>query len=519
MVTEFGSGYPQAMVGRFKKRDPGRQRDPLFDTSDLEDQLFAGKSSTLWLGRFPRRRILESLEHHGLLPHLRELGFTDVRLALSQVEPFRQSLRLYDRLDDPAHLLMEIRVHDETLSPKNRLEDGLGDTLPRVLTIDWLTMQYPGARFSAERPPFPGQEYPGLGMARPLMRMLLSLAGSLELEGIVNHPNYYHNAWLYREGFRFYDPADQARMKAIHRDLAGWSPVEIAWAVELGCVHAESTNRWFNWHSGLQIFPISARMKACINSESHRRKTAELFQEKRFTLDEDRFRLLYKQRMARFRGRIDGPAADSRAPAEPETGGEPMSFSSIHEMFRSICEANPDKVAYRQKIDGEWQSITWKEQRATCERASRALIALGLNRGDRVCVLSNTRLEWVQADFSINSPGFVTVGIYPSNLAEDCAYIIEHCGGRAIFVENPEQLDKLMTVRDRTDSIEHYILFDGPTDLSRNVLSWEDFLARADDIEPERLQTMAEAVTLDDLASLVYTSGTTGNPKGVSLTH
>jgi len=196
-----------------------------------------------------------------------------------------------------------------------------------------------------------------------------------------------------------------------------------------------------------------------------------------------------------------------------------MSYKSIHELFRTVCEANPEKVAYRRKVNGDWESVTWQEQRDTCDRVSRGLIALGLNRGDRICVLSNTRIEWVQADFGINSPGFVTVGIYPSNLAEDCAYIIDHCGGRAVFVENTEQLDKLMMVRDRTTSLDHYILFDGPSNLSRNVLSWEDFLARADDVQPERLQTMASAVTRDDLAALVYTSGTTGNPKGVMLSH
>ncbi len=500
------------MVARFRRRDSARGRDPLFDNSDLEDQLFAGKSSTLWLGRFPRRKILHSLEHHGILSRLLDQGFENVDLALSQVEPFRQSLRLYESQDDPAHLLMELRVHDDVLCPKNLPADGLGETLPRVLIIDWLTMQNPQGRFTAHRPPFPGQNHPGLGVARLLIKMLIALARNMDLEGIVNHPNYYHNAWLYREGFRFYDPMDQARMKAIHRDLAGLSPTEIAWAVELGCVRALATGRWFSWESGLQIFPISRRMKEFIHSENHRRRTAELFEEKHYALDEDRFRLLYKERMAKFRGRIDGPA-------DSEPGGGPMSYDSIYEMFRSVCKANQDKVAYRFKKDGAWQTVTWKEQMATCGRVSRALIALGLNRGDRVCVLSNTRLEWLQVDFGTNSPGFVTVGIYPSNLAEDCAYIIDHCGSRVIFVEDPDQLDKLMTVRDHTTSLEHYILFDGPSNPARNVLSWDDFLAGADEVDPERLETMASAITRDDLAALVYTSGTTGDPKGVMLSH
>jgi hypothetical protein len=519
MVAENRSGYPHPMAARFRKRDSSRHRDPLFDSSDLEDQLFAGKSSILWLGRFPRHKILEAFEHHGILPNLRNLGFLDIRLALSQVEPFRQSLRLYDRMDDPAHLLMELRIHDGTLWPVTRLADGPDETLPRVLTIDWLTMQNPGARFKADQPPFPGQDHPGLGMARPLVKMLIALARSMDLEGIVNHPNYFHNAWLYRKGFRFYDPANQARMQALHRDLTGLPLAEIAWAIELGCVRALSTGRWFRWESGLQIFPISPRMKERINSENHRRQTAELFQEKHYALDEGRFRDLYRERMLRFRGRIEESAADSGARAGVRPGGGSMSFSSINEMFQSVCKANPDKVAYRFKKDGKWHDVSWNEQRETCARVSRALIALGLNRGDRVCILSNSRLEWIQADFGINAPGFVTVGIYPSNLAQDCAYIIEHCGGRAIFVEDPEQLEKLMTVRDRTTSLDHYILFGGPSDPARSVLNWDDFLAGGDQVEPRRLETMAGAVDRDDLAALVYTSGTTGDPKGVMLSH
>ncbi len=507
------------MVARFRKRDSSRSRDPLFETSDLEDQLFAGKSSILWLGRFPRRKILEAFEHHGILPHLRNLGFPDIRLALSQVEPFRQSLRLYDRTENPAHLLMELRIHDGTLWPATRLADGPNDALPRVLTIDWLTMQNPGGRFTAQRPPFPGQEHPGLGMARPLVKMLIALARSMDLEGIVNHPNYFHNAWLYREGFRFYDPVNQARMQAIHRDLICLPLAEIAWAIELGCVRALATDRWFRWESGLQILPISSRMKDRIDSENHRQRTAELFQDKHYALDEDRFRNLYRERMLRFRGRIDESSDDSGKKAAYRPGGGKMKHASIYDMFREVCDSTPDKIAYRYKKEGTWYDVTWREQHEACSRVSRALIALGLNKGDRVCVLSNTRLEWVQAEFGANAPGFVIVGIYPSNLPEDCAFIIEHCEARAIIVENQDQMDKLWSVRDRTISVDNYILLDGPSDPDRNILCWGDFLARAEEVEPGRLETMVAAVSGDDLAALAYTSGTTGSPKGVMLSH
>ncbi len=507
------------MSSRNPSDDAPSERDLLIDSRDLEDQLLSEKSSSLWLGVYSRRHVLRAFRFYGILPHLESLGFEKVDLALEQLAPYRQALRLFDGEDRPENLLMELRAFEETLRPVKRLDDRFGPVMPQVMTIDWLTMQNPLAEFTADRPPFPGQEHPGLGMARPVTRMLIALARGRRLEAIVNHPNYYHNAWLYRDGFRFYDPENQARVKALHRDLRGLTAAEMAWAIELECVRSAETGQRFQWRSGLQLLPLSDRVRAYVESREHREQTERYLGKKRYELDQDRFRRLYPDRLARFRGRIRLPGAEENRRGAAGRKGVAMSDRSIYRMFKAVCEANPDAPAYRLKKGGEWRTVTWKEQLEACRKVSKSLIALGLNRGDRVCVLSNTRLEWTHADFGANACGFVTVGIYPSNLGEDCAYIIDHCGARAIFVENVEQLEKLMSVRDRTTGLDHYILFDGRSDPSRNVMGWEDFLSKGDAVSDERFEAAASAVAPDDLAALVYTSGTTGVPKGVMLTH
>ncbi|MDZ7267010.1 MAG: long-chain fatty acid--CoA ligase [candidate division KSB1 bacterium] len=188
-------------------------------------------------------------------------------------------------------------------------------------------------------------------------------------------------------------------------------------------------------------------------------------------------------------------------------------------MLHHLSVQNGSKPAYRFKRDGRWQEVSWQENEARCRQIARSLMALGVKAGDKVNILSQTRLEWVQCDFGIVSCGGVTVGIYPSNLAPDCAYIIDHSDAEVIFVENADQLAKILSVRAELPRLRHLIVFDGPGDAAQQVWSWEEFLARGEAVSETELEQRAAAIRPDDLASLVYTSGTTGVPKGAMLTH
>jgi long-chain acyl-CoA synthetase len=153
--------------------------------------------------------------------------------------------------------------------------------------------------------------------------------------------------------------------------------------------------------------------------------------------------------------------------------------------------------AYLEERPEGWREVSWPEAADRVDRLQRALLAHGVRRGDAVAVLGRTRLEWVLLDWAIMGIGAVVVGLYPTNSAKECAYIVDHSEAVLAFVEDADQHAKLASVFDRP-----IVRFD---DL-------DAFVRDAGDDSPE-------PVDEDDLATLIYTSGTTGPPKGCMLTH
>ena len=196
-----------------------------------------------------------------------------------------------------------------------------------------------------------------------------------------------------------------------------------------------------------------------------------------------------------------------------------MDHQSIYQLFQEITTVNGSKLAFQHKKGGHWFDVTWTEARETVTRISKALIALDVAKGDRVCILSGTRLEWSLADLGIVSCGGATVGIYHSLLPQDCAYIINHCDAELIFVEDGEQLAKVEEVRADLPNLRQIVIFDGESDAASSVLSWDDFQDKGAAISDEQAAARGEEVGSEDLASLVYTSGTTGVPKGAMITN
>jgi long-chain acyl-CoA synthetase len=163
-----------------------------------------------------------------------------------------------------------------------------------------------------------------------------------------------------------------------------------------------------------------------------------------------------------------------------------------------------------------WKGVSFPALGAGVRQIAKGLIALGIKAGDRVAILSNTRPEWTLADFGVLCAGAVVVPIYQTNSPEECQYVLEHSGATALFCEDSEQLAKLREIRASLPALRHVIAFTGDAE---DVLTMEALREAGADVSDERLDERVAAVGTGDLATIVYTSGTTGPPKGCMLTH
>ncbi len=199
-------------------------------------------------------------------------------------------------------------------------------------------------------------------------------------------------------------------------------------------------------------------------------------------------------------------------------------LGNLAELFRDRSVRYGSAVRWRQKRNEEWQGATWLENQQLVNALISGLDTLGAIPGDRIGILSNTRWEWMAADWAILGLGAVTVTLYPSNVPEMLADMVQNSGARFLFVENNEQYEKLLSVRRLIPDVRCLIVFDEWERAAPDSwwLSFTDLChltrltpAEADGFAASRARDIAP----DDLASIVYTSGTTGEPKGVMLTH
>jgi len=153
---------------------------------------------------------------------------------------------------------------------------------------------------------------------------------------------------------------------------------------------------------------------------------------------------------------------------------------------------------------------------------ANGLVALGLEIGDRVCILSENRLEWIYGDFGIISAGGATSAIYPSNLADEVEYIVNHSEAKFIFVSNWAQLRKLDDRVERMPGLKKVIMLDQIENLPEDAITLAQLRNLGKEYaqsHPEELEKRIQSLTPDHLLTLIYTSGTTGPPKGAMLTH
>ncbi|GAB2638427.1 AMP-dependent synthetase/ligase [Nocardioides ginkgobilobae] len=193
--------------------------------------------------------------------------------------------------------------------------------------------------------------------------------------------------------------------------------------------------------------------------------------------------------------------------------------------IRDHARTRADAVALRDKHLGVWREWTWAQYWEHVQLAGHALLALGLEPGDRVAIHSENRPEWLVADMGAMAVRAASVGVYPTNPAAEVAYLLEDSGARVLIAEDQEQVDKALEVIDRAPHLEKIVYIEPRGIRGRytheKLMSWEEFLHLGErhlSSHQGAVDAIAAAAEPDDLATLIYTSGTTGPPKGGMLT-
>ncbi len=196
---------------------------------------------------------------------------------------------------------------------------------------------------------------------------------------------------------------------------------------------------------------------------------------------------------------------------------------SIISVFYQRAKLHPDRLAIIWNKKGNWQHIPWKEYREHTSNASYGLLSLGFSPGDRANIIGTNRPEWFYSDLAILSNGGISVPVYHTNTPKQIEYISQHSESSFIFLENRTQLDKIMAVRSQLPSLKKIIIWDKSDSINDpSVITFEELEELGEKEKSEQsdaVERRLQNIKLNDTATIVYTSGTTGPPKGAMISH
>ncbi len=197
-----------------------------------------------------------------------------------------------------------------------------------------------------------------------------------------------------------------------------------------------------------------------------------------------------------------------------------MAADTVCARLLEQARKNPKKPAYFVRRGATWEPTDWGTYAGEVRQVARGLMALGFEPGQTACILGFNRPEWTIMDVAAMCAGGAPAGIYTTCSPEEVRYIVAHSEAPVVLVENEEQWKKIDVERANMPKLRHVVTMKGAPKIADDlVMTWEELLAKGDEVGDLKLDERIEALEPDGLATLIYTSGTTGPPKGVMLSH
>jgi hypothetical protein len=261
-----------------------------FGSIDLSDSLggIPGTKQTLFLKKFTPDDLMKIMGRVGLMSHLKKKGFTDIIIKTDVDATQINYLKVYDRVAEPDHLLIDLRLSETKFVPDKKFFIDERDIVTYdMVIIEWLSAQNPVSSFNGSKPQLPGQARPGLGVLKYCFDMMYTVASDVTKDGFLDVPDHAHGAIMYSKKFKFFDPRHEGVLRAILRDLKKHTISDISWGIITGTVIDTYKNIPHKYNPSEQIFYISQRMRNYFHSKNYTSIMKKYFKIKKFTLDYD----------------------------------------------------------------------------------------------------------------------------------------------------------------------------------------------------------------------------------------
>ncbi|HOG75188.1 MAG: hypothetical protein KA076_02075 [Candidatus Marinimicrobia bacterium] len=261
--------------------------------------------SQFFMGVFSRQGLLNAIRAFGLLDILERKELTNITIDIDTSDPYIHRLYAYSGKPLNENKICELVLKQGPLHFENKPLSSFPRRTANILYIEWLLLQNPREKFSPEKPPLPGQNYPGLGIGDRLMEIMILMTRRLNLEGIINKPHYFHTAFMFSKEFVFINPYNQALMYAISKDLlAKYSFWMVAWAAHFNCIINKNDGKPMDWKTGDLILPFTKDLIKYFRGREYQQEVSRLIANFSFEIDLDKLHTALKsndlEKYARF---------------------------------------------------------------------------------------------------------------------------------------------------------------------------------------------------------------------------